>query len=662
MRFGQPVVQTSAVSAVLVALVIPAVLVIFQATVSLANDREALDSARHDYRDHDDGRTNAAVRAAVRPEGDTTLLELTVSALGPLVEPPRGFEGISGANRITAEELEMLLDGRRTLSGETLHAATGMLDAGTFREGSRGRLPVRRLLCDGRIVYHGLTRDELPLELILQSRLDGDGDHWVTWRVDGIPRLRVTVEVHRGEARIVRIDGLDPAPPREPATDIAAVAGGRTLVTALRDAVDTGPVEAPVDLDEWRRRDAEGRWALFWRSVEADPASARRWVRFLAERRELELLEWVAIYRPRSFHVLDVGTVLAEIGAPQWIRVAVWNLGAVDGHTMQSAEAQLLLSRPAEVLNWLRRHPAVVKGTVAEVFAELERRTGPAAALDGALAPLDPAVVFAHLDAPARIADLGDRERAERDTVYLHQVFREIDGLVALRTPEPTLLEKLDTLTRHASERVRQKALLAYTYVSPNLVEHDHFLVTARSTTELPRVREAALLAASYSRHPRVWLALHHIAFDERHPAWRAAVSRLGDIGDEFTLDVLGGRKLDSEAGEFLLHELARIRKRIEAWRRQGPDVLAARLAAIFERAAWADLQCDSLQTRIVPWAQDLARPHLGNEAVRRKLLEVRDHYSPAFDGRTRFGRLRDRVREYVERLLATATDRDTRD
>ncbi len=619
-----------------------------------------LDHVETGHRDHDDGRRDADLGVTLRSAAGEHVLEIAVSAIGPLVEPPRGYQWPRGSNVITAEELDTLVSGRRTIEGESLAVADGVRRPGALRVLRRGALPRRRLLDDGTLELQSETRRRFPIEVVLETPLRGDGRHHVTWRVDGEPRLRVTVSI---DGDIGSIEGVEPLAPASlvpgSARLLAATAGdpasaGRlstTDATSEESPVVAEKVLAPVDEAEWSRRDLEGRWALMTRRLEVDPARATEWVSFLAARGELELLEWIAIYRPRAFHNMKVGATLARLGAPQWVRVAVWNLQSVDGHTIASAEARLLLERPGEVLAWFREHPSAATGKATVVLQRLERLGVARASAAHLLPPLDRHEVLRHLEPPGALEDFGDRVRAEPGTVYTHQVARAIDGAVAMKRPPPDVVEQLGRLGEHAHVGVAQRAYLAHANLPSELIPRARLLAAARDPSRPDRVREAALLGVSYADHPEVYLALHHVAMAPGHPAWRAAVSRLGDVGDEFTLTQTRLEDLDQASHAFLERELHRIRERLAATGKDHAAVLVRQVARRLLRAAWADLTGDVLEVTLVPWTLESIRAHANDPAVRKKLRDLLS-WQPVIDGKPSPDELRVCIRGYLERLL----------
>lgn len=621
---------------------------------------QTLDTAALEYRDHEGRGANAGVRATLERSKEAVVLRLLVSATGPTVEPPPGFEGRRGANVITAEELDMLVTGRRQLRGVTVHPEPQGPSECRRRVTRYDGLPVRRLLPDGRIDHQALTRRFYPVELALTSRLFGDGVHTSTWTVDGEPRLRATVELRGDRGRIVKLEALHPGtidtslPPVGPHADRQ----GLYPTKLARFSCSAGLPLPVVDIADWERRDLEGRWLQLIRSLDEHPSRAADWVEFLARRGELRLLEWLAIYEPRSFLSLGVRKALQDAKAPGWIRVAVWNLAAADDHTRESAKASLLLGPPGEVLAWFERYPRAATGNAKALLLEIRGRGWVATDAGDALPPLEARQVFEHLRPAAEVRELGDRLRAEPDVVYLHQVSRAIDGLTALDEPPAELLALLTELTKHASDRVRQRACLAFSHVPAGTTQRRRLVAILRDEGESPAVREAALLGVSYTRHPDVYLTLHELALRPDHPAWKAAVSRLGDVGDDFSLALLEERVDGGEAKEFAAREIERLRARVDERRKASPRSLVPVIRRRLERAARADVTCHELERELVAWTLGSIREHAGDPAVRERLAKLRASYAPTVAKATSFeaddfaGPAKRRVASYIDGIL----------
>ncbi len=616
--------------------------------------RDVLDARRFDYMEAHEGRPNAAVEVVLREAGGGARLEVNVSAAGPSVEPPPGWEGRRGGNEITARELGAIARSGR-LTGATCHVASGVESAGSWREGARGRLPVRRLLPDDTIDHHAWSSEEMLLGLALESLLSRQGLHRTEWRVDGEVRLVIDVRIGGDSDCIVSIAGPD-APPVDATPP--GVFSDRSRRAWFAQVEKPEPIPIPIGFDaaDWERRDLEGRWVLLTKRLFESPNSGLEpWARLLAERREFELLELVALYMPASFATSGVGKALADAGAPQWPRLALWTLPARDSHDRDAARRKLLRDHPAEARAWLRKHADTIGDAAKRLRADLEKLELPEVDPERFLPPLDPEQVFAQLDAPAELAEFGDRLRAEPGKVYLHQVLRAIDGVIVAEQRGSDALVRLGRLTRHPDARVRRAALRAFSRLPGELVPHRDFIAVMNDTEASAADRETALLAASQSTHPEVYLLLLRIAGDPAHPAWKAAVSRLGDRGDPFTLERLEAiqarKDLAPEAASFLDEEIGVVRDAVVAWHGRLDERLPYEAYRMLQRAAWAEVHEDPHAAALAAWTLDVIRPHANRPDVRRAILQegAGDTLWPWNDGAAET--IAKRVKALVERL-----------
>jgi hypothetical protein len=615
----------------------------------------ALEEGHFDYPDHLDHHIVSDVRAVVTRGAETTVT-IVVSASGPAVKPPPGFQHLTGSNVITAEEMDDLARENR-LTVEALHDGGSQL--APVKEGRRTHLRMRRYVPGEPIDFEALSTREYLLELSATIPAIEPGTHRIDWRVDGQARLRVVLEVDNGDdgdgdARILSVESVDPETSWRDRFAIELVARiGLELASAVAlVGVDEPKVEPPVDMEEWQARDLEGRWVLSRRAIDENRESARAWVGFLARQDEFELLELIAITDPRSFGMLGIGEALSRAEAPESIRVDAWTLQAArDSHTQESAKGTFLLRRPSKTLAWLKEFPQ--SGTAMESLRrELEAMNLEPAESHDALPPLRAEVVFALLDAPEELADFGDRKRVELGKVYVHQVLRTIDAFVASRIRDEVFLAQLRKLTRHKDLEVRRRALLAHAHFESKHIPHEEFLRVSDDKSESPLIREAAFLGASYSGHPAIYARLHNLAVQPSDPAWKAAVSRLGDIGDAFTLRHLEAltEKCSAQERGFIEKEIARVRERVESQRAYG--AIGVDVQTMLERAAWVDLQCDSLESTLVRWTLETIHRHAKAPEVREKLAKIREEYVPRWKGKTLFGTLEDRVRNYAGLIL----------
>ena len=411
--------------------------------------------------------------------------------------------------------------------------------------------------------------------------------------------------------------------------------------------------QAAVSVEDWLLRDIEGKWILARDRLGEGTAEERAaWGRFLRERREFDLLEWLLVYTPRDHGWLDGGKVLAEAEAPHWVRASVWALRHPDTHVQEWARKALLERSPGRVLGWFEAHPEAVQGPAEPVRDALLASGVSLGDAGGLLPPLRLEAVLAHLDAPPEVEEFGDRVTAEPGRVYVHQVERAIDGMIAAGRLEEPWLGKHLALTRHPHPSVRQSAFLAMTRYPPDRIPLVAVIEAARDPAEDPRAREAAVLAFSYGLHPRAEIALLAVALDRAHPGWKAAVGRLGDRGDGYVLERLGElTPLSVGEGEILRGATERI---LERERAVDPARFANLLIPMLERAAWAEFEGDPTAPTLLAWTVAEIRAASGAPPVRAVLGRLAEAYSPrpeVFEGEE-IGRLRERVRLLARRVL----------
>jgi hypothetical protein len=167
-----------------------------------------LDERRFDYpEDEGTGRLLAAIHVVLERRGAETTLRVTASAIGAGLDPLPGWQGVRGANRISAEEFGSIVEHDR-MRVETTGPDRGAPHLGSAHTGRRGRLPERRLAADGSIDVRAMTAAEYPVELIAETTLAGDGRRRTQLVVDGKPRLEVVTLVHGAAGWIVEARAL----------------------------------------------------------------------------------------------------------------------------------------------------------------------------------------------------------------------------------------------------------------------------------------------------------------------------------------------------------------------------------------------------------------------------------------------------------------------
>lgn len=347
-----------------------------------------------------------------------------------------------------------------------------------------------------------------------------------------------------------------------------------------------GPAPAlPLGRLDWRERDLEGRWVAYRADMaanERDSTRKQRWVDALGSRGDHELLEWIAIFEGWGL----AGGKLAALDAPQWMRVAVWNLRSLDSHDLGGARKALEQNGP-RVRGWFDKYPVLQRGRGASLYEGL-RRFEPGDPGDQ-LPPLDEMqVLMPYLDPGPVLQEFGDRLRAEPGVRYVHQVVRSLRALPVWGEIEPLHARKVFALVRHPHAIIRAEAFAAFTRMPGHVVPWRELEPLTRTGSEADR--RLALLAWSYGDHPRVFLELHVRAMDPEEELWEVALSRLRDVGTGFSAAWLQQRLADPAAPSDLRRSLA-ARGALQAIDKRARSVAAdpAWLGRHLERLAWAE-------------------------------------------------------------------------
>jgi len=648
-----------------------ALLVFYFLSISSAEEKRLkftnslIDQERFDFLDDKDGRVIGDVKVDLLRNDEEYMLRMTISAIGAFVQPVPGYEGIRGANRVTAEELENILSGRYRFSVENWNEKASSPVYGRFWEGARGHLPERRLLINGEIDCKASSRLDYPLEMVVEIGIPTEGVNITEFYLEGVPRLRLNFDINNdeGQSRVISFESLG-INNSEGELALPMLARHKTDLILLAsndpDLKVGNIILPPIEIQKWAKHDIEGKWVLYKKETENDQLKRKHWVKFLADRSEYNLLEWIGLYERDAFKSLGVLEALEKENAPQWIRCAIWALNNPYGHTNAVAETLLIEKRPGYTFTWLKKYPAAVKGPVKNIYENLKKLSPPVRKIDKALPPLNPSRVLSFLDASKELKDFGNHAKAESGVFYVHQILRAIDGLIASGLYQNPWMKKLHSLTKHPNANVRQAAYLAYTHFPSNLIPHQEFLEVANNPKEGNKIQEAALLAFSYTDHPMAYVELHIIAAKPNHPAWNAAISRLGGIGDGFTIEYLKGIIGAKDEGvdmKFIENEIARIKKRISE---EDEGKFANSIQQKLERAAWVDLMCHSLETTLPAWIFKTISNRIDNPKVKNTLKKIKQDYKAATNEKTLFGSMEGRVRSYAARLLNKTSQKFT--
>jgi hypothetical protein len=633
---------------------------------------------RFDYHDDRDGRNLADVRLTVKHRSELPTLEILISAVGPNVDPIPGYRGVKGANRYTAEELELMLSGQHDVLVATSRSALSGLTRGSIHGGRRGRIPQRRLLSTGRIDFLAKTSLEYPLEVKLNTGPISRGTQETEILIDGIPRMRISFHFDGRRAQITGFESVgDPEHTdashhqlRPLPSDVSPFAAQNQAGKPKKPARIA--LKPPVTAAAWKRLDNEGKWVRFQASIEAPagPGTGDGWVVFLVEQKDYEFLEWVGLYHIDAMKQLGVGPALAKANAPQWLRAVAWSRSTPQslGHGEAQSRSLLRSHNPEFAFSWLEKHKKIVvteRSPAKLDYDFLKKKKYKLLDVSSALPPLKAENVFTHLDAPATLADFGNRKKAEAGKVYQHQVLRAIDGFVASGRYFEPWLGKVMSLTRHSDQKVRQAALLSITHFYSKLDAKKYpiseLVKVADDPGEPDAIRESAFMAYTYFGHPSVWPKLHVVAVTPTHPGWRAAISRLANYGNGFTIQYLSD--LDESS---LTPDDAKLwattRKNLAAiedlqqnqgqflYNSGGPQRVA------LERVAVAELTNSPVAEQLTAWTVREIASGMNRKGLA-DLKKLRDTYELTIENKVGTGTVKEWVRGLARKILATARE-----
>ncbi|MCP3914422.1 MAG: hypothetical protein GY711_02570 [bacterium] len=409
----------------------------------------------------------------------------------------------------------------------------------------------------------------------------------------------------------------------------------------------------PADVSDWQSRDDEGRWSLIVESlVGKEPGAIAQWIPFLARERAHRQLEW--IITTRSLGTTDALTALFEADTPGWLRAAAWRVESLDSHNRDGAKT-LIEKKPGLYVAWVQQHRAAVSLAAHKLADRLKEQNPALPAADVVeryAPPWTPADMYGPLAIAAAAQPLPQGRRAVQGMLYEQQVERAIDAMATrLRRPSGAT-DTLAKIAAGANERLALHAILAFSNLASNEVPDRALFGIAADTTRTTARREAAFLGATYGSPMRVFVHLHEVAKLPADPHWTTALSRLSELGNGFTvlhLRGIGARPSLTQAQSALLDAHA---QKIDERAKIEVRDMTTRSRAWIEYAAYADLQCASIEGPLARWTIATLRGGLDQEQMRSTLEAIRDQYEADPEATTLFGDLGQRVREYAKRVL----------
>ena len=447
-------------------------------------------------------------------------LHLNILARSPRIGGYRSYRHVHGSNRLTARVLRTMVDGVSLIE---LRDQAGRLIPATFKP-TEEKLPERRLNLNGSMNYLAMTQEDFIVQLEVVSEALSQGNYQIGLFLQSQLRLQIKFQVN---------DRLE------------AVAFHSALHFVSQPQTQTEQAVMPkVKLDkpaDWHERDFEGKYFLISQAIKRDVKELPAWVDFLFEQKEYRLLEQVALTQSGGFDCNQIGPRLAKASAPNWPRLAHWAEIYRREHTSLSVKEVVEENNDA-YFSWC------VKNQI-EVHTDIEFKKKDVSQY---WPKFDTKDVFVALKPPTEITKFSGK-KAKKGEFYLQQFERAILTVVNWRGPIERRSEKFLQLLKHPNDELRQQVLLAYTHLYPSEVPFVKLLQIANDQSEADRVRELAVLAASYGPEQKVCDDINALAVQVGHPGWKPAVSRLGDIGSGYDLKVLRGQNPEDEGLQKIL-------------------------------------------------------------------------------------------------------------
>ncbi|MEM7515554.1 MAG: hypothetical protein AAF368_01335 [Planctomycetota bacterium] len=309
------------------------------------------------------------------------------------------------------------------------------------------------------------------------------------------------------------------------------------------------PEEAPLPplmdeglFAEWKLRDLEGRWVLRQRLIGVrPPEDVQAWNAWHAQRGEFDFIERDAL---DDTNWSSASSLLQQVDAPQWLRLAHWHSNASDSHTWDAAQSALE-ARPALTLAWIEAHPTLLEDpSTKKLYESLAQTCKEREECAKYLPPFDLDVLYAPLKSMGEVVEFGDRLVAVSGERYVHQTLHAMEILASHKRRPAIWQRRLFDLASAKNLTVRVAALETATRLDPEAIPWTEFRALFDSRGEPDVVRAAAWVALSYA--PRVIARRNYsevlsdfgdIEFSE--VLWMLFNERLIEIGGWYELQLL---------------------------------------------------------------------------------------------------------------------------
>jgi hypothetical protein len=466
------------------------------------------------YLDADDGGRHAVIGAALEGEVGQEQLTIRIRPHGQGVDGEGGWRSRAGFNAHTAREMEAVL------RAKGFEARLRSEDGGTHPaevvwEKEFGTFPRRVLREDWSIDYFART-EELVHELRLQTTQPLRGRGVLELLARGEPRLLLEYDVAKMRVTGMRMPGHSATVP------VAVLVAEQKVIE---------PLALPED---WATLENEAKWLACGTLVGEDVERRGRLVEALKRARDWLFLEQVALYMEGAFDTHGIGVILSKAQSANWRRLAAWFGKSRGGHG--GLHTQSLLGSPeekAKTLGWLIKHEA----RLDPILLVLKKRwEGEGLKPEEAKTDLPPHLedeVFAQIDLAIQ------KREGPVSEAQLRQISRGIQGWATSQRWGSPWAQKVVNLIEDVDWRIAESACLSFTHGKNHAVPMGGLWNVAQDENKDQRLREAALLGWSYGSWGEVFTTLHEIAGVPDHALFMPAVSRLGELGNGWTIELL---------------------------------------------------------------------------------------------------------------------------
>lgn len=548
------------------------------------------------YLDADDGGRHARISAELEGAPGHERLIVRIRPWGQGVEREGGWRTRDGFNAHTAREMASVL--RAEGFEARLQGGNGLRGAAVEWNKSFTTFPRRALREDRTIDYLART-EELVSELTLNATEGLQGTGALELLARGEPRLRVEYDLKAG--RILRF-----AMP------------GHSQTVSLDVLIAEQEVVEPLPLPEnWGKRSLDEKWRWYRAEVKEDVELRGRLVAALEKGKDWMFLEQVALYVAGSYDTHSIGLILQKNKTANWRRLSAWFSSVSTGHGALHTKSLLnAKGHKAVSLGWVNAHLERADHVLTGLKKTWEGEGVKPVATEGELPPFTEDEVFGGIGEAFQ-----PREKDLLEEGKMQTVVRGIDGWEVSQRWGSPFAAKVVELIGDRDWRVAQAACLSFAH-GRTAVPSDALWQVAHHEEKPAALREAAFLAWSYGNWGEAFKALHEYGGQPTHVLWKPAVSRLGEFGNNWTLQMLtaqqkkrGGPILGGSAHKLLSQEIAELKEKAKA----------GRISHDFESTVWAIVLGYSRSADMEDWLLDFyGTPEFDKPKTRQTLRKAR--------------------------------------